>query len=203
MIIETIARGMLGANCYIVIHGNTGVVIDPCVKEGHIASRMEKYGLTIPWIIITHAHVDHILHLEETRNLTGAKTAIHELEDDFLGNPLHNGSLLFGMNKVFPPADMILRDNDILRAGDMEMEIRWTPGHSPGGICILVDGHVFTGDTLFYGSVGRTDLGNGSQDDLIRSIRNKLMVLPDDTVVHPGHGTATSIGRERKHNIYI
>lgn len=192
MILETIPVGMLAANCYILGCKDTkeGVVIDPGGDASKILYKIEKLDLTIKYIILTHGHDDHIGAIDEIKEKTNAPIAIHKLDKE----------ILEGENKL---ADLYLKDGDILPIGSIELEIIHTPGHSPGGICIFTEGIVFTGDTLFAGSIGRTDFYKGSMEQILSSIRNKLFVLPENTKVYPGHGPSSSIAREKNTNPFF
>jgi glyoxylase-like metal-dependent hydrolase (beta-lactamase superfamily II) len=203
MIIKRISTGMLGSNCYIIGGRTEGIVIDPGVRLNEIVDEISKLGLKIEYILLTHSHIDHILSVDKLRQTTGAKVGVHELDASALDNERLNSSRTFGLNYKFEPADVLLKDGDRIEVDGLEIEIIHTPGHTPGGICIKIDKCLFSGDTLFRMSIGRTDFGNGDSDDLLRSINEKLMKLDDSVIVYPGHGTMTTIGFERKNNIYI
>lgn len=195
--------GMLGSNCYIIGDNGECAVIDPGADSDEILEAAAKMNLKIKYIFLTHVHIDHILSVDALREKTGAGVLVHEAEAKALSNSLYNGANLFGLNNTFEDADILLKDGDVFEAGGIKLEIIHTPGHSPGGICIKTGNIVFTGDTLFRMSVGRTDLGNGDQDDLMNSINNRLMKLEDETIIYPGHGTTSTIGYERAHNPFI
>ena len=203
MVFKRLATGMLASNCYIIGKDGEGVVIDPGADAMEIVNAINEMKLKIKYIILTHAHIDHIISVDELRESLGAKVLLHENEARALSNPFYNGSGLFGLKKVFKEADSVLKDGDSLEVGGMKLEIIHTPGHTSGGICIKTGDKIFTGDTLFMMSIGRTDLGDGDQDQLMDSIKNKLMVLADDLKVYPGHGTSTTIGYERENNPFI
>lgn len=203
MILKRLPTGMLASNCYILGDKNEGIIIDPGANRGDILEMVKRTGFKIKYIILTHSHIDHIISVDEIRYKLNAKVLIHEAEGEFLSDPMKNGSVLFGVRETFSPADVLLKDGDVVNLEGLKLKIIHTPGHTPGGICIKVDDNLFTGDTLFNMSIGRTDLGDGDYDDLINSIKNKIMVLNDKIVVYPGHGTATTIGYERKHNPFI
>ena len=194
---------MFASNCYIAGEGGEGVIIDSGADAGEVVQAVDDLKLKIKYIILTHAHIDHIVSVDELRTSLGAKVMLHEREARALSNPLYNSSGLFGLKKVFKEADGVLKDGDVLEAGGLKFEIIHTPGHTSGGICIKTGDNVFTGDTLFMMSVGRTDLADGDQDQLMDSIKNKLMMLKDDTKVFPEHGTSTTIGYERANNPFI
>jgi hydroxyacylglutathione hydrolase len=203
MQIKRIPTGMFGSNCYIVGQDGECAVIDPGVPAREILEVVNRLGFQIKYIILTHAHIDHMCSMDELRDLTGAKAAVHEDDAGALWDGMLNGSTMFAETQTFKPADILLKDGDVLETGGLKLKIIHTPGHSDGGICIGVDKNVFTGDTLFRMSIGRTDLGNGDHDELVNSIVNKLMALEDDAVVNPGHGMSTTIGYERTHNPFL
>lgn len=203
MIYKRLPIGMYSSNCYILGDNGEGIIVDPGVDSEIIMDNVKKLGLNIKYIVITHAHVDHICKMEEVRKQTGAKVAVHRLDAIGLTDYRYNGSALFGLNYTYSAPDILLNDGDVLEAGGLKFEIIHTPGHSPGGICIKVENSIFTGDTLFKNSIGRSDLGNGDHDDLINSIKNRLMVLPDDMEVYPGHGTSSTIIYERENNPFL
>lgn len=203
MILKRLNTGMLGSNCYIAGDRGEGVIIDPGAGFDETMEAVAESGLSIKYILLTHSHIDHICSVDALKKSLGAKVAIHSLDAELLGDAWKNGSRLFGLDDVFGDADILLEDGQNIDVGGLKFEILHTPGHTPGGICIKVENIVFTGDTLFRMSVGRTDLGAGSQEDLMDSIKNKLFTLEDDTLVYPGHGTSTTIEYERKHNPYI
>lgn len=203
IVFKRLATGMLGSNCYILGDKGEGVIIDPGADSGEILKIVKSEELQIKYIIITHVHIDHIYFVDEVSEETGAKVIAHQGDAAAFADQRFNGSALFGLNKTFKPADIVVNDGDIIEAGGLQFEIIHTPGHTPGGISIKLKDKVFTGDTLFRMSIGRTDLGNGDQDDLIRSIKSRLFCLDDDTIVYPGHGTTSTIGYEKKHNPYV
>lgn len=203
MIIKRLPTGMLASNCYIVGDNGEGIIIDPGADSEEILDSVRETGLKVKYIMLTHPHIDHILSVDKIREILNVKVLIHEDDANALASSWHNGSKLFGLENTFNDADILLKDGDVIEAGGLKFEIMHTPGHTPGGICIKVGNNIFTGDTLFRMSIGRTDLGTGDHDDIMDSLVNKLMKLEDDIVVHPGHGTTTTIGYERKFNPYI
>ncbi len=184
-----------------------GLFIDPADDIDELLYEAKSKSIKkIKYIVNTHAHVDHIMGNSEMVKKTGAKIIIHEKDAEILTRtPIY--LLEMFQAKPSPPADILVRDGDIIELGSIRLKVLHTPGHSPGGICLYMDGMVFTGDTLFVGSVGRTDFPNSSWTQLERSIREKLFVLPDDTVVYPGHNygpTPTSTIRfEKRHNPFV
>ncbi|MGD9818648.1 MAG: MBL fold metallo-hydrolase [Desulfomonilaceae bacterium] len=209
MIIRQIQIGGFEIFCYFLGDPNTGegIVIDPGGPAGSLLSAARESGIsTIKYIVNTHSHVDHIAGNKEMVLSTGAPIAIHELEAEALANPNRGMLAMFGAEPS-PPASILLKDGDSIVFGENSVKVIHTPGHTVGGICLHFPGYIITGDTLFVGGVGRTDLPGGSFQVLQNSIKNKLFTLPDDTVVLPGHNygdTPTStIGREKRENIYI
>lgn len=194
---------MFESICYVVGDKGEGIIIDPGTSAFSIIKLVEEMKLDIKYIVITHGHIDHICSLDEVRNRLGAKVMIHEADAAALTDEILNGSALFATGRTFKEADILLTDGYCFEVGGMKFEIIHTPGHSPGSICIKTGNVIFTGDTLFRMSVGRTDLGRGSHRDLINSIKNKLMVLDDDVVVYPGHGEPSTIGFERENNPFV
>jgi len=201
IISKTFAIGTLQANCYLVYDTNSkeGFLIDPGVFDEGIKKEIETLGIKIKAIINTHGHSDHIAGNKKF----GYPVLIHKNDSSFLGNPAKNLSLFTGTFSISPQAHGLLVDGEAIKASEIELKVIHTPGHTPGGISLKVGDKVFTGDTLFRENVGRTDLPGGSQEDLLRSIRERLLTLPDDTEVFPGHGPSSTIGHERKHNPYL
>lgn len=206
MILERITAGIYATNCYIIGCESTkkGIVVDPGGDAGRIMQAVEKKGLDISYIILTHGHFDHIGALKEVRDRTKAEVAIHSEDVHMLQDPGKSLAVLTGGGTGTVSADILLKDGDLLEVGDLRLEILHTPGHTQGGICIKIgDGVLISGDTLFAGSVGRTDLPGGDFDSLMYSIKTRLVKLPDDTKVYPGHGVATTIAREKQKNPFL
>ncbi|MFA5500192.1 MAG: MBL fold metallo-hydrolase [Candidatus Omnitrophota bacterium] len=201
LMIEKLEVGPLGANCYIVADKATGnaFLIDPGGEPDRIKDVLKKEKLNLKFIINTHGHGDHILG----NGYFGVPVYVHSLDKDFLTDPSKNLSGFFGLFMKASKADRLLEDGERISMGSLEMEIIHTPGHTPGGISIKIDGVVFTGDTLFAGGIGRTDLPGGDEEQLFKSIKDKLFALDDDVVVYPGHGGESTIGREKKTNPFF
>ena len=183
-----------------------GLVIDPSGETDMLISEAESYGLRIKYVVNTHGHVDHIMGNSEMVKKTKAKIVIHEKEADRLTRTRPDLLDMFGATPS-PPADLLVKQGDVIQVGKVGLQVLHTPGHSPGGICIHSDGKVFTGDTLFVGGVGRTDLPGGSWPLMLKSIQTKLLTLPDETIVLPGHnyGAAptSTIGNEKRYNPFL
>lgn len=196
--IKRIVVGALETNCYILadLDSKECVLIDPGSDGGGIISEVKKYGLNIKCIINTHGHGDHI----SSNGKFKAPIYIHNLDADFLRDSKLNLSASFGFAIKSPSASRLLKDGDIIKIGNLELKVLHTPGHTPGSISLLSDGVVFSGDTLFMGGIGRTDFTYGSEEKLINSIKKKLFALNKDTVVYPGHGPSTTIGKEKREN---
>ncbi len=202
MILKQLTVGRFASNCYIVgsESGKEGMIIDPGASTKQILSDVEELGLNIRLIVLTHGHMDHIGGVKGVKEATGAEVAIHADDVRFL----RRLSLSTVYNLSFPsPPDRLLRDGDSIDIGDLHFTVLHTPGHSPGGICLLGHGVLFSGDTLFNYGIGRTDFPGGSHQQLMNNINTRLMALPDDTVVYPGHGPDTTIGIERRGNPFL
>lgn len=206
MILETLAVGPFESNCYVVGDESTkeGFIIDPGDEAKRILNKIKDLQLNIKLIVLTHGHMDHVGALKEVKEALGTEVAIHTEDGKLLLN--HAQSLMAMMGFSFPtppPADKLLKGGDIIDAGSFHFTVLHTPGHTPGGICLLGHGVVFTGDTLFNYGIGRTDFAGGSLSQIMDSIHTKLMTLPDETVVLPGHGPDSTIGIERKGNPFL
>ena len=197
MKIRTLVVGYLETNCYLLSDdvGDTAV-IDPGAGAGTILRAIDEASLRPRAIILTHTHSDHIGALEAVRKQWNLPVLLSAEEADFLRVPADKRKPY--TRGAYPePFFITLKHGDIIDIGDLAVKVLLTPGHTPGGICLLCGGTVFTGDTLFNEGIGRTDLNGGSFDSIIISIKNHLLTLPDDTQALPGHGPATTIGRER------
>jgi hydroxyacylglutathione hydrolase len=197
--------GSLGTNCYVVYCETTkkAAVIDPGADAATILQLVKEQKLDVRYIINTHGHVDHIGSNADIQHATGAEVLIHAGDAEMLTNAQRNLSVFVGESVTCEPANRLLADGDIVDVGNVQLKVLYTPGHTPGGISLLTKGILFSGDTLFAESVGRTDLPGGSYEQLLHSIRDKMLVLDDGIKVFPGHGPATTIGWERRMNPFI
>jgi len=205
LIIKKLEVGPIMANCFILGCESTkeAVVIDPGDDADRILMELAKAELRVKVLINTHGHFDHVGANKQMKEATGADIAIHP-EDEPMLEELSRSAMMFGLSaENSPPADRVLNQDDEISFGDITLKVIHTPGHSRGGICLYTKGHLFAGDTLFAGSIGRTDLPGGDYDTLISSIKEKLLMLDDDTIVYTGHGPETTIGKEKQINPFI
>jgi glyoxylase-like metal-dependent hydrolase (beta-lactamase superfamily II) len=209
MVVEQYEVGNFAVFCYLVGDEETkeGLFIDPADDADRLISEAKSHGLNkIKYIINTHSHVDHVMGNAEMVKKTGAKIVIHEKEAAFLTRTPSDLLTMFRA-KSSPPADIQVKDGDTIQVGKISLKVLHTPGHSAGGMSLYMDGMVFTGDSLFVGSVGRTDFPGSSWDVLEASIREKLYVLPGDTIVYPGHNygptPSSTIHYEKRHNPFV
>lgn len=198
--------GQIGTNCYLVINKEAGecIVIDPADQPEQICEMIAKSGCQLSAILLTHGHYDHILAADEIRKRYHVKIYASNEEKELLASPQMNLSAMYGMH-VTLDADVWHHDGETLHLAGMDIEVFHTPGHTKGGSCYYIaeNDMLFSGDTLFAESVGRTDFPTGSMAEIVRSIRDKIMVLPDQTKVFPGHGESTSVAYEKKYNPYL
>ncbi len=205
IIFETLAVGPLAVNCFIIgsKKDNKAVVIDAGGDHEEILKLLKKHDLTLQFLINTHAHFDHVGGVRLLQDLTGAKFLLHQ-EDIPLLNHLNEQTAAFGLPSIaIPKIDKSLVDNEEIFIGEKTLRVIHTPGHSPGSVCFFIDNAVFVGDTLFAGSIGRTDLYGGSYTKLINSIKTRLFTMEDHVIVYPGHGIFTTIGDEKQHNLFF
>lgn len=205
MIIKTLALGPIMANCFIVGCENTksAAVIDPGDEVNKILMALADSKLTVKYIINTHGHFDHVGANKRLKDATGAPILIHKSDAGMLAQ-VSLSAMAFGMSgEDSPPADRTIAEGDKISFGDITLAVLHTPGHSLGGVSLHSNGVVFVGDSLFAGSIGRTDFPGGNYDTLITSIKTKLFPLGDDVVVYSGHGPATTIGREKRFNPFL
>lgn len=205
MILKMLVVGPIQSNCYIVGCEKTreAAVIDPGGDADKILFTLAKDKLRCLYIINTHGHFDHSADNKRLKEVTGAQLLIHPADAPMILNQSMGGGM-WGLHvDNSPPPDRYLGEGDIITFGDISLKVLHTPGHSPGGISLVTDKMVFVGDTLFAGSIGRTDFPGGDYEGLLRQVRNKIFTLGDDVVVYPGHGPKTTVGRERKTNPFF
>lgn len=205
MEIRSLAVGSMAANCYIIWCEQTkdALVIDPGGEGSRILAEIAKDGLHVRYIVNTHGHIDHIAANNEIREETGAKLLIHPDDAPLLANPELNLSLYVGTAFRSVPADMMIAEGDEIVVGNLRFEVLHTPGHTRGSVCLKAEGVLFTGDTLFAGSIGRTDFPGGSYKQILESIKSKILPYDDSCLVYPGHGPSTTVGYERKNNPFL
>ena len=197
--------GSIGTNCYLVINeeNKSGVVIDPGGDGDMILDKIRQKGLNIEAIFLTHGHSDHIMAVDEIRTATGAKVYISQEDAGMLIKASSNLSLYMGASREFKAADEFFEDGETLTVAGLNFKVIATPGHTRGGVCLICEDIVFCGDTVFSESIGRTDLPGGSYSQILQSIKNKILVLPDEMKLLPGHGPATTNGWERRRNPFL
>lgn len=204
--IGRVVLGSVSTNCYYVFREGTGeaIVFDPADRGADLHRAFKDQGLEVVGICLTHGHFDHILGVAKLRQLSHCKLYASELEVELLSNENLNMSNSYGMPCSATP-DVLLKDEETITIAGIELKMLSTPGHTPGGCCYYIKeaDMLISGDTLFEGSVGRTDFPGGSAKVLVDSIKSKLFPLPDDTQVYPGHGGMTTIGDEKKYNPFL
>jgi glyoxylase-like metal-dependent hydrolase (beta-lactamase superfamily II) len=208
MIIKQIIVGSMAVCCYIVACEKTkkAAVIDPGGDVDRILAEVDKMGLSVEYIIATHGHPDHVCGNRAIQEATGAKIIMHVDDELFFGKPeVKNYFSMLGLEPS-PEADIKVAEGDEITIGEVKFQVLHTPGHTPGGMCLYNAPDLITGDTLFVGGLGRTDFPGGSHEELLNSIRTKLLVLPPETIVWPGHGyggNQSTIGEEKRSNPFL
>lgn len=204
--IDSRILGMVGTNCYLLCNMDIKecVLIDPADSQDEISRMIDESGCSLKGILLTHGHFDHIMAADAVRDKYGVKVYASCDEKNTLEQPHINLGEAYGL-KLSVKADVWHKDGEILKLAGFDIEALHTPGHTEGGSCYYIReiGVLFSGDTLFCGSVGRTDFPGGSMSEIVRSIKEKVMILPDDTKVYPGHGEGTSVGYERVNNPFL
>jgi glyoxylase-like metal-dependent hydrolase (beta-lactamase superfamily II) len=205
LILKTLIVGPIQSNCYIIGCERTreAAVIDPGGDADRILITLAKDRLRCVYIINTHGHFDHSADNKRLKEVTGAQLLIHHADAPMILHQSMNRGMWGTHLENSPPPDRYLNEGDIITFGDISLKVLNTPGHSPGSISLVTDKIVFVGDTLFAGSIGRTDFPGGDHEGLLRNVRKKIFTLGDDVVVYPGHGPKTTVGRERKTNPFF
>ena len=208
MVFLTLPVGMLQVNCYILGCERTGqgIVVDPGDKPGAILGALKRHGLTLTAILGTHAHFDHLLAGRPLQEATGAPFYLHPADRPLVAAMQRTCMAWLGYDPGEPPTvDHDLTPGETLQFGDIRLEVRHTPGHSPGGVTFVdhANRRALTGDALFAGSIGRTDFPGSDHATLLRSIEREILSLPDDYAAHSGHGPATTVGAERRNNPFL
>lgn len=209
MVFEQFVVGMLQTNCYLLgdPHTKQAVVIDPGGDCERIVRHIQELDFKLVAILNTHGHFDHVLDAWKLQKRLGGKIYMNPKDESLLSDPMVGMGAFFGSASTPPAAkiDQPLKEGDLLSFGSIKLEVLETPGHTPGHISLYFPGAkiIFVGDTLFAGSIGRTDFPGGSFDALIRSVREKIFPLPGETIVYPGHGPETTVEREKKTNPFF
>lgn len=208
MLIKQMVVGGMGVCCYVVACEETkeALIIDAGGNEEEVLAYCQRQGLTVRYLVATHGHPDHVCGNAKIKAATGAKIVLHAEDAVFFGDPqVREYFAMLGL-PASPPPDQVVRDGDILTIGTVRLKVIHTPGHTPGGICLYSAPHLFSGDTLFAGGVGRTDFPGGDTRQLMESIKEKILTLPPATVVWPGHGyggSRSTVGDEARSNPYL
>ena len=202
---ESLIVGLLETNCYLVYCPESleCAIVDPGADEGRIFQIVTRKGLKPTILLNTHGHVDHIGANRAVKEKYNIPLCIHAGDREMLEKIQQSGLSIFLAAVDSPPPDRLLEEGDEIKIGKNSLKVFHTPGHSPGSVCFLGDGFLLSGDTLFFGGVGRTDLPGGSWQEMESSIKNKILILPEDTIVLTGHGPATTVAQEKNSNPFI
>ncbi len=202
MIIKTFIEPPIDNNNYLIIDEQTkeAALIDCSAIDNDINTTLNEYGATLKYILLTHGHFDHIAGI---RNNPDIKVFMHKNDLEWL-KKVNQYLPMFGMSEItVPQVDVFVQDGDVIKLGDLEIRVLHTPGHTQGGVCYLIDGNLFSGDTIFREAVGRCDLEGGDFNQIVESIENKIFTLPPNTLIYPGHGKTTSVEWEKEHNRFL
>lgn len=206
MIVRTLVIGPLASNCYIIADESTkaAAVIDPGDEAGRIEREIRELEIDLRCILLTHGHADHSFVAGELQQTFDVDVLMHQADVPQLEGEKAIIELFYDLHSYIKPRlGRFLSEGDTIAIGETVLRVIHTPGHTPGGLCFIYDDYAFTGDTLFAGGIGRTDLTDGSQSDIMRSIHDKLLTLPDATIIYPGHGPSSTIGDERDGNPWV
>ena len=205
MIIKTFVEPPIDNNNYLIVDEKTkeAALIDCSSIDDRIDEEIEKQGANLKYILLTHGHFDHIAGIRPNRFKNNPQIVMHKADLDWLNNA--NQYLpMFGMPEItIPKVDIFVEDGDTIKLGSLEIKVLHTPGHTQGGVCYLVDGNLFSGDTIFREAVGRCDLEGGNFNQIVESIEDKIFTLPPETLIYPGHGNITSVEWEKEHNRFL
>ncbi len=205
MIIEKLVVSPLQENCYIVGDDDSGlgIVIDPGDEAQRIVAKVQQLGLTVPAVINTHGHVDHIAAAQEVKAALGANLYLPPADRRYLPKIVEHGTMfgIFGARE--PEVDVDLNDGDLIPVGSFVVRVTHVPGHTPGGCLLRIGDDVFCGDLVFSGSIGRTDLPGGDYEKMVDSLEQSILTLPDHIQLHPGHGASTTVAVERQFNPFL
>jgi hydroxyacylglutathione hydrolase len=205
MEIATLTVSLFETNCYLVYDGKNGagVIIDPGDEAERIFDEVERLKIVPEAILLTHGHGDHIGAVEDLKEKFDNTLQAGKGAEAMIEMSRKNFPAMYNIDISCPLPDSILAEGEVVTFGDDRLIVITTPGHSPEGICFYTPGRLFCGDTLFFNSVGRTDLPGGNHEQMITMIKDKLLVLPDETICYPGHGPSTTIGQEKKYNPFL
>jgi hydroxyacylglutathione hydrolase len=204
-VVSRFEGGPFGENGYLVRcpESGTGILVDPGASVPRMLEEVDRSGVRVTAIVLTHAHLDHVDGVARAKRHTGAPIHLHR-DDERLYNQVASQAQMFGVQvELPPPLDEYLTAGEVIRFGDCELEVRHTPGHAPGHVILVGDGFAIVGDCVFAGSIGRTDLPGGDFQTLMTSIRGQILSLPEETVLYPGHGPETTVGHERATNPFL
>lgn len=202
MEIITLTVGPLDTNCYLLGSKNKAIIIDPGAEGEKILEILSKKSLTPEFIVYTHAHWDHTGGSSVIKEKTNPEIILGKYDIDCFNSKHNNLSEWLGYASSAASPDRLVDEDEHIKSSGIDLKVIHTPGHTPGGISLYIEGHLFCGDTIFYGSVGRTDLPGGNTQELTNSIRSKIFCLDDNTLLLPGHGPASTVGQEKLHNPY-
>ncbi len=206
IVVKGISVGRLFSNSYLVFDSELkeGVLIDAGDEAEKIAWLVDHFDIEVKGIYLTHGHFDHALAIRDLKEELGCGFYVHKADEGVLASVPSDAEFFLGIKvPALPEPEGWISDGQTIRVGKYYMKVIHTPGHTPGSVCFLLDRYVFTGDTLFAGSIGRTDLHGGSLELLLSSIKTRLLTLPEDFVVYPGHGPSTTIGAEKRMNPFL